>query len=403
MPISDSKLKSLLGKKHDSKNPKKLADRDGLYAFHYRTGKISFVLRYRYDKKQQELKLGTYPLMSLSKAREEALRHSETLERGLDPKVQKQLEREKILKAVTVKEAIEYWLENYAKKERSNYEKHRSQFAKHVYPYIGHLPLEQCETRHWVKVFDDVTNGTHHRAAPKASGYILQNAKQALKFCRNRQHAHSTALEDLNIADIGEYQGKKDRFLSWGELQAVWKWTNSMESNWYYRNLVSLLILFGCRTQEIRLSRISEWDLDSTNPTWTVPKENSKTGVEICRPIPQKIVSQIKQLIEQSDNEYLLGEVKKPEAVSIYGSSIHKKLGQEKWNLHDLRRSFSTHLNNMQIEPYVVEQLLAHSLGGVMKIYNRSQHLEQKKAALEIWVSKLNNEELKQNNVVGIR
>ncbi|MDE1255287.1 tyrosine-type recombinase/integrase, partial [Vibrio aestuarianus] len=211
MPISDSKLKSLLGKKHDSKNPKKLADRDGLYAFHYRTGKISFVLWYRYDKKQQELKLGTYPLMSLSKAREEALRHSETLERGLDPKVQKQLEREKILKAVTVKEAIEYWLENYAKKERSNYEKHRSQFAKHVYPYIGHLPLEQCETRLWVKDCDDITNGTLHRAAPKASGYILQNAKQALKFCRNRQHAHSTALEDLNIADIGEYQGKKDR------------------------------------------------------------------------------------------------------------------------------------------------------------------------------------------------
>ncbi|WP_237043451.1 hypothetical protein [Photobacterium kishitanii] len=37
----------------------------------------------------------------------------------------------------------------------------------------------------------------------------------------------------------------------------------------------------------------------------------------------------------------------------------------------------------------MVEQLLGHSLGGVMAIYNRSQYLPEKKAALELWLDRL--------------
>ncbi|EKO3608625.1 tyrosine-type recombinase/integrase, partial [Vibrio metschnikovii] len=77
---------------------------------------------------------------------------------------------------------------------------------------------------------------------------------------------------------------------------------------------------------------------------------------------------------------------------SGFGRMLWKKLNhKEAWTLHDLRRTFATLLNDMQMEPYVVEQLLGHSLGGVMKIYNRSQHIEKKKAALDLWVAKLSD------------
>lgn len=390
MAITDSKLKALLGKTHDNSKPLKLADRDGLSVFHFKSGKLSFVFRYRYANKAQDLTLGNYPELTLLQARKQATECKKHLADGLNPKIERQLKREQKLKAVTVKDALEYWLDNYAAKNRANYEKHRAQFQKHIYPYIGHLPLEQCETRHWVQVFDDVTNGTHHRAAPKASGYILQNAKQALRFCRNRQFTHSIALEDLNIADIGEHQNKKDRVLSWSELMDVWHWAHDIKNKWYYRNLALLLVVFGCRTQELRLSKIGEWDL--TEMVWTVPKSNSKTGNEIKRPIPEQIKSYIQSVVVQANSDYLLGELKRPEAVSGFGGKLWHKLDhKEAWTLHDLRRTFATLLNDMQIEPYVVEQLLGHSLGGVMKIYNRSQHIEKKKVALELWLSKLND------------
>lgn len=395
MAITDSRLKSLLGKKHDGR-PIKLADREGLSVYHFKSGKLSFVFRYRYANKPQELTLGSYPELTLLRARKQATECKQQLAKGYNPKVEKQLQREQILKAVTVKDALEYWLENYAVKNRANHEKHRAQFKKHIYPYIGHLPLEDCETRHWVQVLDDVTNGVHYRPAPKASGYILQNAKQALRFCRNRQFAHSMVLEDLNITDIGEHQGKKDRVLSWSELMDVWYWAHDIKSSWYYRNLALLLVVFGCRSQELRLSKLAEWDLNEM--IWTVPKSNNKTNTEIKRPIPKQMKGYIQAVIEQAKSEYLLGEFKRPETVSSFGGGLWKKLGhKEAWTFHDLRRTFATLLNDMQIEPYVVEQLLGHSLGGVMAIYNRSQHIEKKKVALELWLAKLTDKAIGEN------
>ncbi len=400
MALTDSRLKALSGKTHTNSNPIKHADRDGLNVFQYRTGKLSFVYRYRFGGKQFELKLGSYPAMSLAEARTKSLDCKRMQESGQDPKVQLRLNKEKLLEVVTVEMALEYWLENYARNNRANYQKHRAQFAKHVYPHIGSLPLEQCARRHWVKVFDDITKGTYYRPAPKASGYILQNAKQALRHCCNRGFASSLALEGLNIVDIGERQGEKDRVLSPVELSELWDWSQDTHNHWYYRNLTVFLIVFGCRTQEIRLSKVSEWDLESM--IWTVPKENSKTGNEIKRPIPEGMKSYVSDLVALSKTGFLLGEEKRPECVSSYAHSISKNLNHEKWNFHDLRRTFATFLNDMQIEPYVVEQLLGHSLGGVMKIYNRSQHIEQKKAALELWFSKLTQSE-QYSNVVGIR
>ncbi len=58
----------------------------------------------------------------------------------------------------------------------------------------------------------------------------------------------------------------------------------------------------------------------------------------------------------------LLGESKDAPAVSQWGRNIWKRLDQsEAWTLHDLRRSFSTKLNDLGIAPHV-EQLLGHSM-----------------------------------------
>ena len=43
----------------------------------------------------------------------------------------------------------------------------------------------------------------------------------------------------------------------------------------------------------------------------------------------------------------------------------------------------------MGIAPHVVEQLLGHTLGGVMAVYNRSQYLPEKLDALNKWTERL--------------
>ena len=137
MAISDSKLKALNGKTHDKAAPIKIADRDSLTVYHRKTGMLSFVFRYRYNGKPQNLVLGNYPLMGLSEARQQAIDCKKVLSTGQDLKLVRSLEKTRILHAVTVKQALDYWIDNYAAKNRSNHEKHRAQFERHVYPYIG--------------------------------------------------------------------------------------------------------------------------------------------------------------------------------------------------------------------------------------------------------------------------
>ena len=64
-----------------------LADRDGLSVKVSTTGKVSFVVRYRYDgsRNAKRLVIGTYPRMSLEAARAEAVRLRSHLEQGHDP------------------------------------------------------------------------------------------------------------------------------------------------------------------------------------------------------------------------------------------------------------------------------------------------------------------------------
>jgi hypothetical protein len=63
------------------------------------------------------------------------------------------------------------------------------------------------------------------------------------------------------------------------------------------------------------------------------------------------------------------------------------------WVLHDLRRTFVTRLNDLGVEPHVIEALVNHVGGaakvGVAGVYNRSAYGPQKTAALAQWCNHL--------------
>ncbi|URG53028.1 site-specific integrase [Pectobacterium quasiaquaticum] len=384
--LTDKKLRALHGA--SSEKPFKMSDGAGLMIRVTAKGAISWAFKYRLGGRESEaivLTLGRYPDMSLKQAREVRDRCRTWLAEGKDPKMQFNLTMEESLKPVTVKEAIEYWIHGYAEENRANVERHKAQLQKHIYPYIGNMALADCETRYWLQCFDRMK-----KEAPVAAGYVFQMCKQALKFCRVRRYAVSNALDDLTIPDVGKKQRKKDRVLS--DIEAGDLWAAILAGDRfmpYYTHLLKIITVFGCRSQEARLSTWQEWDRDAW--IWTVPKEHSKGGEKIVRPVPETLRPFIEQLYEDyGKSGLLLGTEKNVEAVSQWGRGVYKKLGHsEAWTLHDLRRTLSTGMNNMGIAPHVVEQLLGHSMPGVMAIYNRSLYLPEKLDALNKWVERL--------------
>lgn len=397
--LTDKKLKNLLDK--PSERICFYADGDGLNCKVTTTGSITWYFNFRLGGRTSapiKLKLGNYPAITLKVAREKRDECKSWLAQGKDPRHQLKLTTQESLHPVTVREAIDYWIKEYAMDNRANVEKHISQLNRHIYPYIGDFPLAECETRYWITCFDRI-----RKESPVAAGYIFQMCKQALKFCRVRHYAVSNVLDDLTINDVGKKQAKRDRIHTDQELIDIWQLTESDRFLPYYNHLLKLLIVFGCRTQEARLSNWSEWDLESW--VWTVPREHSKSDTRIVRPIPLLLRPLILSLHQQfKQTGLLLGEIKGSASVSQWGRVCWQKLGHEQpWGLHDFRRSLATKMNDMGIAPHVVEQLLGHTLPGVMAIYNRSQYLPEKLVALNLWCEKLTLMAEPQKNVVVLR
>ncbi|MGR5430191.1 tyrosine-type recombinase/integrase [Vibrio astriarenae] len=387
--LHDKKLRALLNKPRDEMLI--LTDGEGLSVRVSPKGKIRWQYRYKIQGQSKRLDIGYYDEISIARARAIAQQYRAWLAEGYDPKLKRKLELEDKLRPVTVKDALGYWITEYAEKKRKNVDKSRAQFERHIYPHIGDLPLEEVDTRLWVECFDRITNGVigKQRPAPKASAYIFQAAKQALRFCRVRQYATSRALDDLNGTDVGEKQNKKDTVLNDQMLVDVWNLTSSDRFLPYYCNLIKMLVVYGARTQEVRLSRWCEWDFEKD--IWTIPKAHSKTAKEIVRPVPTHLRDWLLKLKgEAKADDYILGELKRPEAVSQFGRNLWKRLGHDyPWTLHDLRRTLITGLGDLRVPPHIVKKMLAHSMGEVLDIYNRSEYMEERKEAHDMWIERL--------------
>ncbi|MCL1047529.1 site-specific integrase [Shewanella electrodiphila] len=395
--LTDRQLYKYLNKPQEGQLT--FADGLGLSARVSKVGGITWLFRFRLPnaKNQFWLSLGAYPSMSLKSARLERDKCRNWVANGLDPRNEFKLDRENTFNPITVKDALSHWVKKYASRKRVNAEKHEQQFAVWILPHVGELPIADITKSHWLTCFEERAH-----KYPVAASYVLRNVQQALKFCLKQGYDVHRDIFELDMDSVGgTKQAKRSRRLiadgDWDEFEQLIKWIDDGKMFPYYRNLLILLTSFGCRSQEVRLSKITEWDFD--NLVWTVPAEHNKASAkdiekgltgDIKRPIPPKLVEFLKSLVASSDNEYMLGELKESAAVSAWGGSIWKKLDHnDKWRLHDIRRTVATGMNDLGIAPHIVEAILGHAIQGVAGIYNRSQYLPEKREALIIWHEKI--------------
>lgn len=385
--LNDNKLKALLKKPVEKESW--IADGDGLAIRAQTSGNLTWYYRYRLggrDTKLERLLLGKYPDLSLSAARKLRDKCRSWLAENKDPRFMLDRDTQETLKPVTVKDALEYWVNNYAAHNRKYPEKDRSQLQVHIYSKIGSIPLHLADRRHWLSALEQITR----KGSPVAAGCVLQVCKQALRYCDRRGYATSTALEQLTIPDVGKKHGKRDRVLTDVELGGLWRLLHSNEIQTYYQDMFLLITVFCARTGEIRLSTWDEWDLNAK--LWTVPKENSKTGERITRPIPDRVIPWLVDMCQRNKGPFILGEVREPDAVSQFGRRLykHRTLNHgEGWSLHSLRHTFITKNADLGAPPHIVELLAGHELGGVFSVYNKGEYLSEKLQVLNCYLDRL--------------
>jgi integrase len=189
----------------------------------------------------------------------------------------------------------------------------------------------------------------------------------------------------------------RDRVLSDDELDIIWRCTGAATD---HDRIVRLLMLTGARREEvagIRWSKITRSD-DGT-AVWVLRAERSKNRRAHELILPPMIAGLLPAPRYERGGvlrDLLFGEGRGPfSGWSQCKTRLDKRIAEANggtiapWVLHDLRRTFVTRLNDVGVEPHIIEALVNHVGGvaraGVAGIYNRSAYGAQKSAALVLW------------------
>jgi integrase len=186
----------------------------------------------------------------------------------------------------------------------------------------------------------------------------------------------------------------RERTLSDTELAALWR---AADADAYpFGRMAQLLILTGCRRDEVRKAQWAEFNLPERQ--WLIPGHRTKNGREhlvpltdpalaILKAMPRVRGEKAKLLFTTNGETPVSGMAKAKER--LHDAMTHA-LNEEpaRWTLHDLRRTFVTGLQRLRFPMEVAEACVNHRSGtmaGVASVYARHAYATEKREAVEAW------------------
>jgi integrase len=179
----------------------------------------------------------------------------------------------------------------------------------------------------------------------------------------------------------------RDRVLTDAEIVAFWK--ASDEAGEPFAQLLKLLLLTGCRLNEVAGMRRAE--LGEDGMTWSLPgsrTKNHRAHVVPLPPVARVILATVKPIEGEGGLVFTTTGRTPVSGWSKVKSQLDAAMQIPAWRLHDLRRTAATGMAELGIAPHIIEAALNHVSGakaGVAGTYNRAVYSPEKRAALERW------------------
>jgi len=177
MPLTDIAIRNAKPKDKQYK----LADSDGLYLLIKPNGKKYWRLKYRFAGKEKLLSIGTYPVISLSEAREQCLAAKKQLISHIDPsQFKKDKKQEQMIDKAQSFESIA--LEWHNNKKQGWTERHSSYVLRRmkadIFPTLGAKPINAITALELLNVLRVIEN----RGAIDIAHRALQTCGQIFRY-----------------------------------------------------------------------------------------------------------------------------------------------------------------------------------------------------------------------------
>lgn len=388
MKFTDSFLRALkpTGKRLTFK------DNTGLYLRVGAAGGRSFYARYRLTGRERWMKLGDYPDMSLTGARNKLTKVAEDVRKARegeapDPATAKAVERAERLTAPTVEQFVQEYIDRYAKVQKKSWKEDERQLNLDVVPVIGGLRVRDVTKRHVLAIMDRVEKRGH----PKQAGECLKVVRRMFGFAIDRDLIAANPC--AGVKPPAKYE-PKDRVLSDKELAGFLQALAVVTFSSTIKDCLTYQALTAVRPSEAREARWEE--IDEERRLWTIPRTRTKMGQPHAVPLTDAAIVVLARACDYSDGSgYVFpGQIEgKPLSELACARALARSretLQKHECGLfspHDLRRTAATKIAELGYG-LAVPHVLGHHQRTVTRIhYDLYDYMGEKRAALEAWAA----------------
>lgn len=393
--LADPLTPSAVANARSQDKPYRLPDGRGLFLLVQPSGAKWWRWKYRRpDGRENILSLGTYPDVSLRRAREKRDDARKRLADGIDPGAQRQEAKAALAAAAdaasdTFEAVARAWM---ARQEVADItaNKNRWLLETFLFPEIGGTPIANITPRVLLDALRKIEAAgkleTARRAKIKAGQVfrwaILEGKAEAdptaslrgsLKPPKNKHHASIT-----DPVKVGELLRAIDGFTGQPVTLAALK----------------LAALVFVRPGELRQAEWSEFDLDGA--VWRIPGERMKMKAAHIVPLSTQAVAILRDLFPiTGTGRYVfpgLRTVNRPMSENTVNAALRRLgYGTDEMTGHGFRSMAASRLNEMGWNADAIERQLAHAESNkVREAYTHAaQYLDERRRMMQAWADYL--------------
>lgn len=384
-----------------------LRDGDGLFL---RITDNSKIWRFSYlkpfTKKRTDIKLGTFPEMSLQEARQCRAEYRALLAQNIDPFQHQQQKEQQMLNEMSqsFKHIALLWQEAFKSKTITpkTMHEHWRRLENHIFPTLATVPVAKINARLLVDTVKPLYERGHSNALEKTlrvvveimdyaenTGLIdLHNCHKAQKSFYFRPATHNPTITPNQVPKLID-----DIFHS------------------HTKPKTKLLIFWSLLTAVRPAEAVSvEWsEIDWEQRLWRIPKEKMKGRKNEKRshtvPLSTPAIWVLESAKKYSgQSKYVFSHFQyptKPMSSETVNAALKRNGYYKILTAHGIRSIVRTYLADIGIEKNTAEKVLAHKIDDDLEAtYNRHDYLKQRIPVMEQWADYLKTCGLTQEKII---
>ena len=388
MALTDTALRNA----KPSDKPFKLYDEKGLFLIVNPNGGMWWRFKYRFDNKEKNLSLGTYPEVKLKAARERRDQARELVANGIDPSNSRKAEKK--AKAGDTLNSFETvareWVTTKLQSKSEGYQKNvLRRFELYLFPWIGKRPISEISAPELLEVVRRIERLNKIETAYRT----LQATGQVFRYAVQTGRAIRDVTSDLRGALTPTVTKHMPAFTEPQQVAELMRAIDGFTGTITVQIALRLAPLVFVRPSELRKAKWAEIDLGAGEWRYLV----TKTNTEHIVPLSHQAIELLRSIEPFSGaGEYVFqggNNADKAMSEAAINAALRRMGYDTKTQItgHGFRAMARTILHErLNIDPHIIEHQLAHKVPDALgAAYNRTKFLEQRKEMMQQWADYL--------------